>query len=158
MRRTVLVFCCLVVLTTTALASDLSPGMPLEVGSYMRTRLITGAEAQAAVDKLHGKALLARESVIADYSLGSGRPVEVWVSRVTSEKEARRQTGVMVHKMFENPKSPFSSPSRLDHHGVAVYRFTGMGMAHLIWASRDLVWWVSVPPEDQSLFLDAFCR
>jgi hypothetical protein len=64
----------------------------------------------------------------------------------------------MVHKMFENPKSPFSNPARLDHGGRAVYRFDGMGQVHLIWHSGDLVWWVSAAPDRVQPFLDALCR
>jgi hypothetical protein len=139
-------------------ADDLSGLLPETVGGLKRVQLITGAEAQTEVDRLHGKALTAEASAIARYARGDERPSEVWVSRVASEKEARRQTGLMVHKMFENPKSPFKDPKRLDHEGLSVYRFTGMGQVHLIWHSGDLVWWVSGAPDEAQPFLDAFCR
>jgi hypothetical protein len=141
-----------------ALAGELSGLLPETVAGLNRMQLITGTEAQAEVDRLHGKALQAEASAIARYAEGNGRPAEVWVSRVASDKEARRQTGLMVHKMFENPKSPFSDPRRLDHNGQAVYRFTGMGQVHLIWHSGDLVWWVSASEDAVQPFLDALCR
>lgn len=135
------------------------PSMPRAVADLTRIELVTGPAAQAEVDTLHGKPLPARESLVARYARpgSAGRPAEVWVSRVASEAEARRQTGQMVHMMYENPKSPFKNPARLDHKGVAVYRFHGMGQAHFIWYSEDLVYWISTPPTDQPAMLDAFC-
>jgi hypothetical protein len=141
-----------------ALGDDLSGLLPEAVGGLKRVQLITGTEAQAEVDRLHGKSLDAEASAIARYAQGDERPAEVWVSRVASDKEARRQTGLMVHKMFENPKSPFKNPKRLDHNGQAVYRFTGMGQVHLIWHSGDLVWWVSASQDAVQPFLDTLCR
>jgi hypothetical protein len=160
MRRTCLILCCVLVLAAAgpALADDLSGLLPEAVGGLKRVQLVTGTEAQAEVDRLHGKALAAEASAIARYAEGDERPAEVWVSRVASEAEARRQTGLMVHKMFENPKSPFRDPRRLDHDGRAVYRFTGMGQTHLIWHSGDLVWWASTAPDKVQPFLDALCR
>ena len=160
MRRACLILCCMLVFAAAvpALADDLSELLPEAVGGLKRVQMVTGTEAQAEVDRLHGKSLTAEASAIARYAKGDERPAEVWVSRVASEKEARRQTGLMVHKMFENPKSPFKNPRRLEHNGQAVYRFNGMGQVHLIWQSNDLVWWVSAAPDMARPFLDALCR
>lgn len=147
-----------VLLSNPAFAGDLSELMPEKVGDLVRLQLVVGPEAQAEVDRLHGKALAAEASAIARYGRSGERPAEVWVSRVADEEEARRQTGHMVHKMYENPKSPFKEPGRLDHGGVAVYRFIGMGQVHFIWHGKELVWWVSANPGDGDVFLDALCR
>lgn len=141
-------------------AGNLAGLMPEQVGELRRVEMLTGDEAQAAVDKLHGKPLPAEASVVARYAgpEQGGRPAEVWVSRVSSEKEARRQTGQMVHLMFENPRSPFKNPKRLTINEVPVYRFEGMGQAHLIWFSSDLVYWISVSPKYEMVMGQAFCR
>jgi hypothetical protein len=125
-----------------------------------RIELVTGEKAQDAVNKLHGKQLSALGSAVARYAMDGqgGTPTEVWVSRVASEQEARRQTGLMVHLMFENPKSPFKSPKRLSHGERAVYRFEGMGQSHLIWFSGDLIWWVSTESGAEQAVLDALCK
>jgi hypothetical protein len=149
---------CVLLLCTPVAADDLSGFLPDKVGDLGRTQLLTGLAAQAEVDKLHGKALRAEASAIGRYARSGERPAEVWISRVESAAEARRQIGLMVHKMYENPKSPFKNPSRTEHNGVAVYRFSGMGQIHLLWASGDLAWWVSAQPEDEQRFLDVFCR
>ncbi|MBG0791574.1 MAG: hypothetical protein H0S80_13875 [Desulfovibrionaceae bacterium] len=148
----------LLLLPGTALCGDLSGLLPGIVGDLARVRLIVGDDAQAEVDKLHGTALAAEASAVAYYARPKERPAEVWLSRVADEREARRQVGVMVHKMYENPDSPFKNPGRLEHAGRAVYRFTGMGRVHLIWSSGDLAWWVSAEPGDEVVFLDALCR
>jgi hypothetical protein len=147
-----------ILLPSVAMGGGLAALLPESIGDLIRVQFIAGPDAQVEVDKLHGKALAAEESAIARYARPGERPAEVWVSRVADEAEARRQTGLMVHKMYENPKSPFKDPSRVDHSGRAVYRFIGMGQAHLIWFGDDLVWWVSASPGDEAAFLDAFCR
>ena len=141
-------------------ADDLGALMPETVAHYQRIALVTGKAAQDEVDKLHGKPLPAEASAVARYARKDEtvKSAEVWVSRVESEREARRQLGVMVHMMYENPHSPFKNPSRLDHNDTAVYRFTGMGQAHVMWYSDDLVYWISVAPQDQSVMLDAFVK
>jgi len=143
-----------------AVADDLSGLMPETVGNMKRIQLVTGEEAQAEVDKLHGKPLPAEASLVARYATPKAkiRPAEVWLSRVSSEKEARRQTGQMVHMMYENPRSPFKNPRRIDHGGNAVYRFEGMGQAHLVWFKDDLVWWISVDAENIPKMLEVFCN
>lgn len=161
MKRFSLMSLALVLLfSAPSLASDLSELMPESVGNMQRVQLVTGDAAQEEVDKLHGKPLPAEASVVARYLEpgAEGRPAEVWVSRVASEKEARRQTGQMVHLMYENPRSPFKNPRRLEHAGMPVYRFDGMGQAHLIWFKNDLVYWISVAPEKENAMLQSFCK
>lgn len=162
MVRLSLLLTTLLLLAVPARADGLAALFPASVDDMERIEVITGPAAQAEVDRLHGKPLPAEASAIARYLRpgqgDDGRPAEVWVSRVASEAEARRQTAVMVHKMYENPRSPFKDPKRLDHDGTAVYRFTGMGQVHLIWYGGDLVWWVSAAPADQDRLLDALCR
>jgi hypothetical protein len=158
MRR-VLTYLVFIVLAMPGTAQGgLASLFPEQVSELARIQLISGAKAQQEVDKLHGKALEAAESAVARYARAGERPAEVWVSKVSSKAEARRQTGLMVHKMYENPKSPFKNPSRIEHMGVPVYRFTGMGQVHLIYFMDDLVYWISANPDDQLLLLDAFCR
>jgi len=152
----------ILILAVAAPADDLSGLMPETIGDMRRIELVVGDEAQAEVNELHGKALAAKASCIARYArsgdAADARPAEVWVSRVESEQEARRQTGLMVHKMYENPRSPFKNPGRLDQAERSVYRFDGMGQTHLIWFSGDLVYWVSAAPDDQQTLLDVLCK
>jgi len=161
MRTLCMLLMAVFLLPMQAMGNDLSDLLPESVGRLIRVELVTGPDAQAEVDALHGKALVAEASAVARYGRmqdTTGRPAEVWVSRVSSEREARRQTGLMVHNIYENPRSPFKNPTRTDHDGIAVYRFTGMGQAHLIWFSGDLVWWVSTKPRHEADFLTALCQ
>ena len=161
MKRLVAAFLfSLMIVSVSAATGDLSGFMLENVGNMQRIQLLTGPEAQAEVDKLHGKALPAEASAVARYMAPGvkGRPAEVWISRVSSEKEARRQTGQMVHLMYENPQSPFKNPRRIEHKGNAVYRFEGMGQAHLVWFKDDLVYWISVAAEKEQAMLEAYCK
>lgn len=163
MRRLILAFILVVLLMPAdSFAVDLGGFMPEKVGELKRIQIIEGDAAQGEVDKLHGKALPAEGSVVARYSrpenVGKGKPAEVWLSQVSSETEARRQTGQMVHMMYENPQSPFKNPKRIEYNGQAIYRFTGMGQAHYIWFKGDLVYWISANPADETTLLDVFCK
>ncbi|MFH1912763.1 MAG: hypothetical protein ABIK45_00600 [Pseudomonadota bacterium] len=162
MKRMILMLLAVLLLPVNAHAGGGLPAMPETVGELARVELLTGPKAQAEVDELHGKPLPAEESIVARYARTDAtgqpaeRPTEIWVSRVSSPEEARRQTGQMVHMMYENPKSPFRDPVRIDHRNGPVYRFTGMGQAHLIWHEADLVYWIGTDPADQTLMLDTF--
>ncbi|MBI9080924.1 MAG: hypothetical protein JEY79_14435 [Pseudodesulfovibrio sp.] len=163
MRRELLLFLFVVILfPACSSADDLTWIMPEKMGEMHRIQLVSGNAAQVEVNKLHGKVLIAEASVIGRYSrpedVGMTRPAEVWVSRVSSDSEARRQTGLMVHKMYQNPKSPFKSPKRIEHAGLSVYRFTGMGQVHFIWYKGDLTYWISAKPADEAVMLDGFCK
>jgi hypothetical protein len=162
-RRELFLFLFVVILLPACgSADDLSWIMPEKVGEMHRIQLVSGDAAQVEVNKLHGKVLIAEASVIGRYSrpedVGMTRPAEVWVSRVSSDSEARRQTGLMVHKMYQNPKSPFKTPKRIEHAGLSVYRFTGMGQVHFIWYKGDLTYWISTKPADEAVMLDGFCK
>ncbi len=148
-------------ITGSAWAGDLSEYMPEHVGdmavfsclSAMRRRMRwTGCMASRCQ---RGQC---RGRYASPKDVAKKRPAEVWVSRVESAKEARRQTGLMVHMMYENPKSPFRNPRRIEHAGLPVYRFEGMGQAHLIWFKDDLAFWISVNPDDEAAMLQAFCK
>lgn len=155
-------FLLILVAPAQANSAPLEDLLPKTVGDLHRIQLISGAAAQIEVDRLHGKALPAKASVVARYAraaaVGSERPAEVWISQVESEGEARRQIGLMVHKMLDNPRSPFKNPGRSDHGGIGVYHFDGMGQTHLIWYKGDIVYWISVAPADKGQMLDVFCR
>jgi len=158
MRKMLYVCIIILLFPHQAVGSDLSEHLPAKIGELVRVQLVVGDAAQDEVDRLHGKALPAEASAIGRYARMDQRPAEVWLSRVTDDKEARRQTGRMVHMMCENPRSPFKNPNRVRHAKHAVYRFMGMGQVHLIWSSGDLVWWVSTPPAYEALFLKMLCR
>ncbi len=157
-------FLFLLILVAPARASSvgLVDLLPETVGELHRIQLISGEAAQIEVDRLHGKALPAKASVVARYARASAtkseRPAEVWISQVESKREARRQIGLMVHKMLDNPRSPFKNPGRSDHGGIGVYHFDGMGQTHLIWYKGDIMYWISVAPVGVEAMLDVFCR
>lgn len=147
---------CVVVL---ALAACVQPrnnafSLPEKVGDYVLQEQVTGQEALLEINALHGKSIKAQNGIIGKYA-GPGKSLQLWISRAASPDVARKQTGEMVHSMFENPKSPFSWGKRMDYKGVAVYPFTGMGQVHLIFFKNDLVYWVSVNPGMEKQALEA---
>ncbi|WP_147819642.1 hypothetical protein [Salidesulfovibrio onnuriiensis] len=146
-----------VVLALAACADNagLSSMLPKKIGEFALEKVVSGQDALLQINKLHGQAILARDGVVATYA-GPGKPLMVWISRAGSEKEARRQAGEMVHRMYENPESPFTWRKRMDFNGVPVYPFAGMGQVHLIFYRADLVCWLSVHEGQEREALSAF--
>lgn len=156
MRKT-LCFVVVLVLAACAGNTELSLLLPEKIGSFVRTEVVSGKEAMTQVNKLHGTIIRAEDAVIGTYQ-GPGTPLQIWISRAESEKEARRQTGEMVHLMYENPKSPFKWRKRIDFRGVAVYPFMGMDQTHLVFQIGDRVYWLSVNREQEQNALSEFIK
>ncbi len=129
--------------------------LPETIGQYQLKTKFSGEQALLRINKLHGKTLHALDGVVGIYA-GPGKDIQIWISRADSAKEARRQAGEMVHRMFENAESPFIWRKRMDFKGVSVYPFIGMGQVHLIFHQGDLVYWLSVNKEQEQDALSAF--
>lgn len=137
-------FIVLVMLTLVACQDEMRQYFPQTMAGMELSNYKSGSDAAEEMNRLHGKSIKAEAVAVARYGDGAA---EVWISRAKDGREARRQTGKMVHLMFENPKSPFSYMKRFEYEGVPVYPFTGMGKRHLVFFRGDLIYWVTASPE-----------
>lgn len=150
MKKVVPVLLMLAVLS--ACSDEMRAHFPDTLAGMAMTEYVHGKKALEKVNKLHGKAIEAEDGAVAMY--GSGvQAAEVWISRASDGREARRQAGQMVHMMYENSDSPFTYGKRFDFKGVPVYPFEGMGKSHLVFFRADLIYWVTVSKgmEEQAL-------
>lgn len=137
--------------------ADMRSILPDTIGKYSLKQVVDKEQALLEINKLHGKAIHAVDGVIGTYA-GPGRPLQAWISRAKDEKEARRQTGEMVHGMYEAASSPFTWQKRMDFKGVPVYPFTGLDQVHLVFHQGDLVYWITVNAGQEQEALAAFIR
>lgn len=156
MRKLLCLFAVLL-LAACSSQTDMRSILPDIIGKYELKETVHNEQALLQINKLHGKAIEALDGVVGTYE-GPGRPMRVWVSRATDDKEARRQLGEMVHLMYENPKSPFSWQKRMNFRHVPVYPFTGMEQVHLVFHQGDLVYWLSVNQGQEEEALAAFIQ
>ena len=130
----------------------LADTLPRQAGPFQLTQLLTGPEAQAAVDKLHGRPIRAKDAALARYTLrlddGATGTAEVWATRHDSAAEAREQAAVMLDKMLRAIRdggSPMSDPQTLRIAGQDVYLFLGLDAEHYVASQGDRVLWITAP-------------
>jgi hypothetical protein len=105
-------------------------------------KLITGDDAIKAVNQLHGKPINVARGFIAHYE-GVHDKATIWVSEASSQELAKRQIAVMIRRMKNNRRSPFSHYRALDIKGLTVIAFDGTGQVHYVFRDNRLVYWIS---------------
>jgi hypothetical protein len=103
---------------------------------------IGGDEAIRAINKLHGMPIDVVSGFIAKYK-GPQEKVTIWVSEATSEKLAEEQIIVMIQKMKDNRRSPFSHYRDFSIRGSKVIAFDGMRQTHYVFRDNKWVYWIS---------------
>ena len=104
-------------------------------------KLIEGPEAIKQIDKLHGKPLNVIRGYIAHYR-GDHEKATLWVSEAESEEAAQEQVDVMLQKMKDNPRSPFSNYQTLNRPDLSVIAFEGLGQVHYVFRDGPWVYWI----------------
>lgn len=128
---------------------------PAELNGLPRTEHLTGAEAVAAVNKLHGKEITAESAEIATYSRG-GEKVIVWKSASASPAEAQALMQQMVDRM-QTGDGPYTKPELLNIKNKAYFTSTGNGMHHYFYLRGRHLYWVAVQaPMDKIMGVMSF--
>ena len=119
--------------------------------------LIEGEEAIEQIDKLHGKSLNVIKGYIAHYQ-GNHEKATLWVSEAESEGAAQEQVDVMLQKMKDNPRSPFSNYRTLNGPGLPVIAFDGLGQVHYVFRDGPWVYWIGAHAKRIDKVLEHFKR
>ncbi len=113
---------------------------PDKLGSKNRTKLITGEEAIKVIDELHGLAVTPSSNLIAEY--GMEEKDLLYISYYDKKDKAAEALKVMINKMSESEKSPFSHMRALPDYDNKVYITLGMGAIHYIYSSSNYLLWL----------------
>ena len=105
-------------------------------------KLIGGHDAIEAINKLHGTSLNVVRGYIAHYE-GVHDKATIWVSEASSQELAQEQIEVMISKMKNNRRSPFSHYRTLEAKGPEVIAFDGMGQVHYVFRDKKWVYWIT---------------
>jgi len=105
--------------------------------------LITGDRALGAINRLHGMPIDVVRGFIAHYEGNGGDKATIWLSEAASEALADKQIEVMLEKMKQSRRSPFSNYRALDVEGLMVVTFDGMGQVHRVFRQKRWVYWIS---------------
>ncbi len=105
-------------------------------------KLTEGHDAIEAINQLHGTSVNVVWGYIAHYK-GVHDKATIWVSEASSQELAQTQIEVMISKMKNNRRSPFSHYRTLEAKGLAVIAFNGMGQVHYVFRDNKWVYWIS---------------
>jgi hypothetical protein len=125
------------------IAALVRPGDELPPG-VTRLDTVTGAEATAMVDRLHGRSVTPLENSISRYEAPGGL-VTVYSSTYDSDSLAR----AVAERMRDRIKTigyGFSNYAEIREAGVLVARCAGQGRIHYFFAASHRVTWVDAEP------------
>jgi hypothetical protein len=118
---------------------------------------VSGDEAIKAINKLHGMPIDVVTAFIAKYK-GPDEKATIWVSEAASEELAEEQILVMIQKMKDNKRSPFSHYRDLHIRGSKVIAFDGMRQTHYVFRDNKWVYWISADAERVDKILQHVCE
>jgi hypothetical protein len=121
---------------------------PAELAGYQLIQAVTGAEALADVDGLHGKAIDVADAWIGRYEGGG----TIWVAEAGSEENAIKLLDDMV-RGIEGGDSPYQGLTHDEFEGVSVYAVRDASQHHFFYQTRTRVAWVATPPGAEEAFL-----
>lgn len=147
-----LVFAVGVGLWSVAVGGDGSPA-PAEVAGYRLVRTMTGHEAMAEVENLHGTPINVVDAWIGHYEQGG----TIWVAQAATEAKAQELVEEMVAGIEEGG-TPFSGLTDLEFQGVPLYSVRDARQVHFFYEIGDRVVWLATPPGDEDAFLAGAMR
>jgi hypothetical protein len=113
---------------------------------------ISGDEATKSINKLHGTPIDVVTGFIAKYK-GPHEKATIWVSEAKSQELADEQITIMIQKMKENKRSPFSHYRDVYVKGSKVIAFDGMRQTHYVFRDDKWVYWISADAKRIDLIL-----
>ena len=123
---------------------------PRQLAGYDLDQVMSGEEAIAEIDALHGEGIPVAEAWVAHYQ-GNGT---VWAARATDTEQAVQLLDRMVRGIQEGT-SPFSGLTRRQFKGISVYTVTDGRQTHFFYQQGDRVVWLATPRGAEEPFLAA---
>ncbi|OFV80694.1 MAG: hypothetical protein A2W26_06940 [Acidobacteria bacterium RBG_16_64_8] len=119
--------------------------VPPLLGGLELTALLSGKEALAAVEQLHGEALGAGLDAAWVAQYGKASQVMLWLSRSVAEEGAQTLFERMTNKIAEG-NSPFTGLKPMADSKLEGYELDGMGQKHFYFVTGNDLYWVAVSP------------
>ncbi len=121
---------------------------PQHLAGYHLDQAMTGPDAMAAVNELHGTDIELTDAWVAQYQ---GNAM-IWAGRAASEEEAQELLDKMVEGIGEGG-SPFQGLRQVDINGVQAYTVTDSRQQHYFYRLHDQVVWIAAPRGDEEDFV-----
>ena len=118
------------------------PPFDPHIEGFELVKLITGDDAIKAINQLHGRPINVLRGFIAQYK-GTHDKATIWVSEASSQALAQKQISVMIEKMKNSARSPFSHYRTFQINGIRVIAFDGMGQVHYVFRDKAWAYWIT---------------
>jgi len=113
--------------------------LPDSIAGLQITNYITGAQAVAQFEKLHGREFPVTSGAVGIYG---NREITLWVASASSKSSAIAMTSAMQEKIAEG-NSPFTPVNEINDRNRTIYVLEGMGQKHFYFQSGNLVIWLA---------------
>jgi len=124
--------------------------VPGQLAGYDLDQVMSGEEAIAEIDALHGEGIPVAEAWVAHYQGNS----TVWAARATDTEQAAQLLDRMV-RGIQKGTSPFSGLTQRRFKGISVYTVSDGRQTHFFYQQGDRVVWLATPPGAEDAFLAA---
>lgn len=129
-------------------ACGASPAAPPAVAGLPLSHLLEGTEARAAINRLHGKAIPARDAFVAHYEQ-DGAVAMLYVTRAWITPLAWWQFLRMVKGIEAggaNREGRFTHLKAREQDGLTLYSALGLGQVHYFYRSDATIVWLAADP------------
>jgi hypothetical protein len=127
--------------------------IPQTLGVLALERAVTGDDARAIVDRMHGRAVTPSRSTVGFYGGPEGEAT-LYISRYAHADSAVVALEQMAQRI-ERPGTPFDQLRILPSARFRTFMCLGMGQAHFFFACRESLIWLSVDIPLAQATLDA---
>jgi hypothetical protein len=130
--------------------------LPPALGALTLSHAITGAEARAVVDRLHGRAVTPEMNRIGLYGDGKFQAT-LYGSLYPSAREAQGSLETMRRKI-RTGEVPFTHAVDLERAGHPVGMCFGLGQVHFFLSDGRRLYWLAADPQVADALLDDLLR
>jgi len=138
-------------LWTAVAGGETETGAPQEIAGYRLQGTLSGSEAVASMERLHGEEIGIVTGWIARYEDGG----TIWLAEAADNETAGRLVQAMTDRIADGNES-FTRLQTAKHEGLTIYSVLGQGQRHYYYAQdRQLVWIATPLGGEETFFSDA---
>ena len=138
-------------LWTATAGEEAATGAPQEIAGYRLQGTLSGPDAVASMEQLHGEEIGIVTGWIARYEDGG----TIWLAEAADKETAGRLVQAMTDRIADGNES-FAHLQTGKHEGLTIYSVLGQGQRHYYYAQDKRLVWVATPPgAEETFFSDA---
>lgn len=127
--------------------------IPHKIGDLTLATSVTGPEALAQIEQLHGKGVGITGGYMAQYK-GRGAEMMVWVGKTDTAATAQKLLALMTERIRAGNQT-FTPPTEIYIERTTVYRTTGIGQQHYYYQKGAQVIWLAITSAEPELLVKA---